>query len=65
MPPDDKAALTKALCALLDNPVRRTALGEAARARITADYSLESVATRLRALYDSVLAESSRCVPDA
>ncbi len=65
VPPNNKAALTEALYSLLDDPVRRATLGKAASIRITANYSLNSIAARLRTLYDTVLAESSPGLPDA
>lgn len=55
VPPDDMLALESGLLALLKNQDCRQRLGQAARARMTADYALPSVASRLRCLYDDVL----------
>jgi glycosyltransferase involved in cell wall biosynthesis len=40
VPPDDPSALAEIVRSLLDDPVRRAALGEAARRRIEAEYPL-------------------------
>ncbi len=53
-PPEDERALCEALLALLGNPGLRERLGEAARRRVEGDYSLDSVAARLHALYSRV-----------
>jgi glycosyltransferase involved in cell wall biosynthesis len=60
VPAGDRAALTTALLELLAEPERRVRMGEAARARVIADYSLQRTAAGLRALYDRVLTESHR-----
>jgi glycosyltransferase involved in cell wall biosynthesis len=48
--------VAEALGALLDDPARRAAMGAAARERFTAEYSAGAWVTRLRELYDAVLA---------
>lgn len=60
IPAGDRAALTAALLQLLAGPALRARLGEAARARVIADYSLQRTAAGLRALYDRLLADSRR-----
>ena len=46
--PGDAAALGAALCALLDDPARRAAMGEAARRRVAAGHSVAGAAAILR-----------------
>jgi glycosyltransferase involved in cell wall biosynthesis len=55
IPPDDGDALQHGLETLLGDATLRFALGSNARSRILADYSLDSVAERLAALYDRLL----------
>ena len=52
--PDQPASLQNALIALLEDKARRTQYGEKARTRIMQDYALETVASRLRELYERV-----------
>jgi glycosyltransferase involved in cell wall biosynthesis len=54
-PSADISALRDALLSLLGNPALRKTLGTAARQRVMGDYSLISVAERLRDLYASML----------
>ncbi len=56
IPPDAPAALTDALLALLADDSRREQMGQLARQKIERDYALPAVASRLRTLYDAVLA---------
>lgn len=49
--PGDVAALADALLALLDDPARRAKLGAALRQRVTLQFSWDSVAVRLEAVY--------------
>jgi glycosyltransferase involved in cell wall biosynthesis len=57
VPPGDPAALAVAVRRLLDlTPEERSRLGHAGRARITRDYSIETVAQRYAALYEEVAA---------
>lgn len=53
-PVGDAAALRDALAALLAEPVRAAALGEAAKHRVESKYSWDSVAERTIALYQRV-----------
>jgi len=54
VPPDDPGALSAALIALLGDPVRRRAMGEAA-ARTAERFSLREMVRRTEAVYESVL----------
>lgn len=59
--PGDPVALAQALAALLDAPAaERTALGEAARARLRQEFALEAWRDRLLALYRSLLSTRGR-----
>lgn len=51
VPPADPAALAAALNALLDDPARRAAMGEAARRRVREEFSAELMARRTLELY--------------
>ena len=55
IPPDDLPALKTGLITLLSDPSLRARLGNGGRQRILMDYSLDSVAMRLDALYSSLL----------
>jgi glycosyltransferase involved in cell wall biosynthesis len=55
-PPGDVAALSAGIAALLDDPIRRLAMGAAARARVVARHGLDDAARRL----DSIL-QAARC----
>jgi phosphatidyl-myo-inositol alpha-mannosyltransferase len=52
--PDDPAALTEAVCALVDDEPRRVALGEGARAIAVERYAWPKIARRLEEIYESV-----------
>jgi len=52
VPPGDETALTAAIVALLSDPARRSALGEAARERVAAHFTLGEQASRLTALIE-------------
>jgi len=54
VPPGDVDALSDALAALLDDPDRRSRLGDAARRR-AARFSVEDMVARFEALWDDVL----------
>lgn len=54
VPPDDDAALALEIGAVLADSGRRAALGEAARRRFLAHYTLDQVADRMIALYREV-----------
>ena len=55
VPPDDPAALAEAVNALLDDPARATALGEAGRVRARAEFSVARMAERTAAAYEEAL----------
>ncbi len=50
-PPDDPAAWGRALAELADDAARREAMGEAARARVARDFTLETHVAGLVAAY--------------
>jgi glycosyltransferase involved in cell wall biosynthesis len=54
VPPADPDALAKALNRLLDNGDLRESLGQAARARAYQEFSLETMTSRMMALYEQV-----------
>ncbi len=56
VPVADPAALAQAIVQLLRAPERAHSLGDAARARVTTEYSVESVARRIEAVYREELA---------
>jgi rhamnosyl/mannosyltransferase len=56
VPPRDPEALAAALNRLFDNPELRRSLGDAARARACAEFSLDSMTAATEALYEQVLA---------
>jgi glycosyltransferase involved in cell wall biosynthesis len=58
--PEDIPSFAAALTEVAGDPEPRARLGAAARERVRADYSLESVSLRLRDLYDEVLSASKR-----
>jgi glycosyltransferase involved in cell wall biosynthesis len=53
VPPDDPAALTEAVCALLEDEPRRERLGAAARQHAIDRYSWDDIARRLVRIYDA------------
>lgn len=59
VPVADPAALASAIMQLLRDPVRARRLGDCARARVTAEYSVDSVARRIEAVYREELARFS------
>jgi glycosyltransferase involved in cell wall biosynthesis len=65
IPPDDLPALEAGLTVLLSDSALRGRLGAQGRRRIQADFSLESVAARLEALYHSLLATKTKSVRNA
>jgi len=52
VPPGDEAALTAAIAALLSDPARRRALGQAARERVAARFTVTEQISRLTALIE-------------
>ena len=60
VPPDDVAALTEAVCALVEDEPRRLALGTAARAHAIEHYSWDDIGRRLAAIYESASGAPAR-----
>ena len=58
--PEDPAALTEAVVALLEDEPRRAAMGAAARALAIERYSWSDVARRLEQIYEGALAREGR-----
>lgn len=56
VPPRDPCALAGAIRSLLDDPVRRAAMGRAGRARIQAEFTTARMVARVQAVYEEVLA---------
>ena len=56
VPPDDVPALTEAVSALLDDPARAAAMGEAGLARARSEFSVAKMAYRTAAVYAHILA---------
>lgn len=57
VPPKDPEALAQAINLLLDNAELRKQFGVAARRRVKEEFSVEKMAARTMAVYDSVMAE--------
>lgn len=55
VPPGDPVALANAIREVLSDPIRRTAMGQAARRRAEDRYSAEQMVRRLESVYDRVL----------
>lgn len=55
VPPRDPRALANAVCALAEDPARARALGDAARARIHSEFTVERMISALEAVYDRIL----------
>ena len=62
VPPRDEVALGEALAALLADPQRRRAMGEAGRARVDAVFDIRHHLRAIESLLDEVLAERARSV---
>ena len=56
MPRQDARALAEAVRTLLDDPTRRAALGDKARARVEARYSLSRFCQGVEDVYEELLA---------
>jgi len=63
VPVDDPAALARAIAALAGDAALRVRLGDAARERVTNDFSFDRTADRYEAIYRRVLAGRRRLVP--
>jgi glycosyltransferase involved in cell wall biosynthesis len=57
VPPDDPAALARALAALADDPERRKALGAAAAEDVRSRFAPDLLAPRVMAIYDTLLGD--------
>jgi glycosyltransferase involved in cell wall biosynthesis len=55
VPPGDPAVLAQALIRLLDDDERRREMGQAARARVSRDFSIATTAARYEALFEQIL----------
>jgi glycosyltransferase involved in cell wall biosynthesis len=60
VPPDDPAALARALARLSGDPALRLRLGRAARARVLGDFGLSAGSDRLAARLGATLAAGGR-----
>jgi glycosyltransferase involved in cell wall biosynthesis len=60
VPPGDSAALTHAIARLLDDRAFATCLGQAARARIANQFSVERMVRATEDLYSDLLARKQR-----
>jgi len=55
VPSEDAEALTRAVQALVDDPVRRQAMGEAARQHAVAHFDIRHTVREYEQLYESLL----------
>jgi rhamnosyl/mannosyltransferase len=55
VPPRDPRALSKTIRSLLDNPQRRMAMGQDARARVEAEFTLERMIAQVQTVYEEAL----------
>ncbi|MDW8339549.1 MAG: glycosyltransferase, partial [Thermoleophilia bacterium] len=60
VPPEDVEALAEAIVALLDDPERAAALGEAGRARANAELSVARMVERTLEVYAEILESAAR-----
>jgi len=56
VPPRDPQALSDAIRSLLDDPRCRAEMGQAARTRVEAEFTLEQMTSRVQAVYEKALA---------
>jgi glycosyltransferase involved in cell wall biosynthesis len=60
VPPRDSAALARAICMLLADPGRRRRLGQAARYKVRAQFSVRQTIDRHVRLYEELLETDAR-----
>ncbi len=65
VPPGDVAALASAVCALLDQPVRRAALAANGRSTVEREYNFEQTQADYAAFYHRLVYPSSQPCPEA
>jgi glycosyltransferase involved in cell wall biosynthesis len=65
LPPDDGAALARAVARLLDDPERARALAAAGRRRVEAHFTWDAVAARYEQIFERVRASGATPSPDA
>jgi len=59
VPSGDKPALAEAVVALVRDPVRRTAMGQAGRRRAQTHFTAQRMAAQVMAIYEQVFAEQA------
>jgi glycosyltransferase involved in cell wall biosynthesis len=59
VPSDDPGALTRAIIALVDDPARRRTMGDRARARVRAQFSMDVMASTLIGYLDDLISPKS------
>jgi glycosyltransferase involved in cell wall biosynthesis len=62
VPPNDAAALARAIGTLLDDPARAVAMGAAGRRRVEERFSREAMVRRMTAFYERLVGEGVRAV---
>jgi glycosyltransferase involved in cell wall biosynthesis len=63
--PRDPHALADAVVALLDDPARRTAMGEAGRARVDAVFDIRHHVHHMERLFDELIADRAAAAASA
>ena len=59
VPPSDSEALANRMLGLLNDPIKASAMGRAARAQVQRDFSVETMVSKTTALYREVLSEKT------